>query len=313
MAIPTAEAVVSAFESLMQDTSREITQIQALLVLRSQAAPSTQNPESRLAYESIMAATAEQIRHVEARFNVLEDHVHESQSQIRAAQEAVKIIESQRERTQEIEALASHLPSHEHVSSPTSAPHEPEQPDMDGSDNARISLGAKIAAVPTPIDDNNVDTEEQLQPQEQPKPTKPALPKCRIPSEEEFGAVPKYQRGRLAYARMELVGVALNRALAKKYKTMRSSKETRKSAGPALRAKIAQWKSQQTKETKGSCFITVDDITVEAKRDKLDINTIKAALLCLRHCACLKHVSGGGVQRLVVQTHDAPILHPTQD
>ncbi|XP_068595852.1 spindle and kinetochore-associated protein 1 [Brachionichthys hirsutus] len=111
----------------------------------------------------------------------------------------------------------------------------------------------------------------------------------------EFESIPRYLRGRVSYEQLNGAVRGINAAAQAKYKILHQSAKALGNKGRRLQQRF---KTQETKDTKGQCFVVEDDIC-EFTQVKLD-KRFQGMLHMLRHCQRLRELRGGGVTRYVL-------------
>lgn len=111
---------------------------------------------------------------------------------------------------------------------------------------------------------------------------------------DEFQDVPKYLKGRITYDQMNKFIDGMNAAYLSKYKLLRQKKS---SLNDANRKRYEIYKSQETKDTAGSYFVTEDDLRDYGSL-KID-NVARSIKTILRHCKRIREVRGGKITRIV--------------
>mmetsp|Transcript_12528 Transcript_12528/g.22330 ORF Transcript_12528/g.22330 Transcript_12528/m.22330 type:complete len:280 (-) Transcript_12528:441-1280(-) len=114
------------------------------------------------------------------------------------------------------------------------------------------------------------------------------------PGENRLNKVPKYMRGRLTLSKLEAACNAVNKALQFKQATMAIP---RGKQSVAVRERIMEWRNQESDETRGLFFVTIEDVI---SHKEVDINSLKSALQVLRFLGVLRLVNDGGIARYCV-------------
>ncbi|XP_049756868.1 spindle and kinetochore-associated protein 1 [Elephas maximus indicus] len=112
---------------------------------------------------------------------------------------------------------------------------------------------------------------------------------------DEFNGIPAYMKSRLTYCQINDVIKEINKAVASKYKILHQPK---KSMSSVARNLYHRFIDEETKDTKGHCFIVEADIK-EFTALKVD-KRFHVILNILRHCRRLSEVRGGGLTRYVI-------------
>ncbi|KAL5004496.1 hypothetical protein ScPMuIL_017952 [Solemya velum] len=128
--------------------------------------------------------------------------------------------------------------------------------------------------------------------------TEPYMPTVEYLTVEEFEAVPKYMRGRIAYNQVNMAADELSKAVRGKYKILSMKRST---LSDAKRRMYERFKMQENKETSGLYFIVEADIK-DFSNLKLD-GVARSIFTILRHVGRLREIRGGGVTRLVVNEY----------
>jgi len=123
------------------------------------------------------------------------------------------------------------------------------------------------------------------------KPCPPAsLPKVSYLTVQEFESVPKYMKGRFTYDTFNQVVDEFNNALETKYEFLRKGFQAMASIQEKKRFK--EWRSHETKETKGRHFVVADDMrlqpTLKSEGNRQKVFTI------LRHVQRTQEIRGPG-------------------
>jgi len=123
------------------------------------------------------------------------------------------------------------------------------------------------------------------------KPSQPAgCPKLAYLTVQEFEGVPKYMKGRFTYDAFNEVVDEFNSALAAKYDFLRKGFQAMASIHDKKRFK--EWRSQESKETKGRHFVVANDLrlqpTLKSEGNRQKVFTI------LRHVHRVQEIRGPG-------------------
>jgi len=123
------------------------------------------------------------------------------------------------------------------------------------------------------------------------KPSIPAgCPKLAYLTVQEFQGVPKYMKGRFTYDAFNEVVDEFNTALASKYDFLRRGFQAMASIHDKKRFK--EWRSHESKETKGRHFVVADDLrlqpTLKSEANRQKVFTI------LRHVQRIQEIRGPG-------------------
>eukprot|EP00057_Strongylocentrotus_purpuratus_P015756 XP_011670230.1 PREDICTED: spindle and kinetochore-associated protein 1 [Strongylocentrotus purpuratus] len=128
------------------------------------------------------------------------------------------------------------------------------------------------------------------------KPVKPPpAPIMDLVTVPEFEDAPKYMKGRMTYDNINGAVEGFNTAMEVKYRLM---KRPRSALNDRDRKQYQKYKEQENKNTKGTFFVTEDDLRRHGSL-KMD-STARAALTILRHCGRMREIRGGGLIRYVV-------------
>ncbi|XP_037538972.1 LOW QUALITY PROTEIN: spindle and kinetochore-associated protein 1 [Nematolebias whitei] len=111
----------------------------------------------------------------------------------------------------------------------------------------------------------------------------------------EFESIPQYMKGRVTYDQLNIVVDSFNAALKAKYKILSQPVKILSNHSRKLQQRF---KTQETKDTKGRCFIVEEDIR-EFTQMKVD-KRCQGILSMLRHCQRLRELRGGGLVRYVL-------------
>ncbi|XP_041464320.1 spindle and kinetochore-associated protein 1-like isoform X1 [Lytechinus variegatus] len=111
----------------------------------------------------------------------------------------------------------------------------------------------------------------------------------------EFKDVPKYMKGRMTYDNINGAVDGFNAAMETKYRLM---KRPRSGLNDRDRKQYQKYKEQENKDTKGTFFVTEDDLRRHGSL-KMD-SSARAALTILRHCGRMREIRGGGLTRYTV-------------
>lgn len=124
-----------------------------------------------------------------------------------------------------------------------------------------------------------------------PKKKKPTLsvPTIQYITLEEFDSIPKYMKGRTPYEAMNIAIDNINTSIAFKYRLLGKARSL---LGSNDMKKYRAFKAQETNETTGLYFCTMEDLKSHPGF-KLE-NTAKTILTCFRHTCRIREVRGPG-------------------
>jgi len=148
----------------------------------------------------------------------------------------------------------------------------------------------------TSFNHENAQTKKSVGASKAPPPV--GFPRLAYLTVQEFQSVPKYMKGRFTYDMFNQIVDEFNSALEEKYEFMRKGFQAMASIQDKKRFK--EWRSHESKETKGRHFVVADDLkqqpTLKSESNRQKIFTI------LRHVQRVQEIRGpGSIHRYCVR------------